>query len=151
MRGFIVCMVSIRRDTYRAFAPVTWPSNYTTAPGAAVVSVTAGMGSDWALGEASGHWQGCWRDGLSEDVGLRSMRESMQQKLSLDKSSWERLWRWAGPEWEWWPDQLIVICLLGSNWQNGCNASVSAKTLKPKIGQQRLGGLSQISISSLRS
>lgn len=49
IQGFQVSLSCAHcRDSYRPFALVIRPSNSSAAPGAAVVSVMAGMGSDWA-------------------------------------------------------------------------------------------------------
>lgn len=78
-------------DSYWPFTLVIRPSNSSAAPGAAVVSVMAGMGSDRAQGsrgrgdgrEAEEDWQGCCR---AERRGwLWSMSQSALQHLGLER------------------------------------------------------------------
>lgn len=129
------CFVPHCRDSYRPFALVIRPSNSSVAPGAAVVSVMAGMGSDWALGRQkrlTGMLPG-WTRGADCDPWV-----SRCSSTWAGSSSWERWagWHWVGSKWEGWSNQLILTYLVGCSWWFGCYMSVYTHFVRPGAAQR---------------
>lgn len=121
------------RDSYRPFTLVVRPSNSSVAPGAAVVSVMAGMGSDWALGRQrrlTGMLLGWTR-------GLIVIHDSRCSSTWAWSSSWERWtgWHGVGSKWEGSANQIILTYLVGCSWwwcMNVCSTCISSGQINPR-------------------
>lgn len=116
------------RDSYRPFTRVIRPSNSSAAPGAAVVSVMAGMGSDWAQGRRGGGMEGRRRKTDRDVAGLNEEADcdpwvSQRRSTWAWSGSWMRWagWHRVGSKWEGWTVGLLLTFTVGcSRWFVRC-------------------------------